>query len=332
MSTSSDGEVSEVVCYVGAGSGSAVKAVTLHEALEALGDSNKRVWINFLSPDESHLSEVVAKLGFHELAVEDVFSARSRAKVEEYPGHLFCVVPALNLNTEEDLLDIVNLNAFLGRNYLISSQRAPLPAVARVRERMERGEPPLWRGPDFVLYQLLDTIADEYLSVVDQISEQIDALEERIFERFDPSVSATTFALKRQVAGLRRRVSPQREIINVLTNRPHELISPETQVYLRDVYDHVFRISDGIDTCHDLLQGAIDSYLTLVANRTNQVMKVLSVVGTIVLPLNVLTGLYGTNFQVLPGSGNPYAFWIFCAALVSTGLAATILFRSRKWL
>ncbi len=326
------GQTSEPQCFVFAPDDSAAAPCGLSEALAALDDPRRRVWVNILAPDQKLLGKLVTRLGFHELAVEDVFSPRSRAKVEEYAGHLFCVVPALNLNTPHELFDIVNLNAFLGRNYLITTQRAPLPAVARARERMERGDPPLRRGPDFVLYQLLDTIVDEYLGLSDQLNNEIDALEDRIFGRQDASVPEVIFDLKHQAAWLRRRISPQREILNFMTNRPHELISRDTQVYLRDVHDHIYRISDNVDTFRDLLQGALDAYLTLVANRTNAVMKVLSVVATIVLPLNVLTGLFGTNFATLPGGDNPYGFWIFCGVLAVTAAAATVLFRLRKWL
>ena len=323
---------SEVLCFVSSPDRAAVCACHYREALEALGDPQKTVWINFLAPNDDHLAEVVSKLGFHELAVEDVFSARSRAKVEEYPGHLFCVVPSLNLNPGADALDIINLNAFLGRNYLISAQRAPLASIRRIREEMERGDPPLLRGADFVFYRLLDGIVDEYLAATDRISERLDEVEDRIFSKFDPEVSTTIFSLKHEAAWLRRRVAPQRGMINTLTNRTHELISTETQVYLRDVHDHIHRISDNLDTFHDLLQSALDVYLALSASRTNQVMKFLTVVGAIVLPLNVLTGLYGTNFAHLPGSEHRYGFWVFSAVLASAALSTILLVRSRKWL
>jgi len=332
MVTNRSDEFSEVLCFVSSTDRAATCPCPFREALDALGDPHKTVWINFLAPNDGQLAEVVSKLGFHELAVEDVFSARSRAKVEEYPGHLFCVVPSLNLNPGADALDIINLNAFLGRNYLISAQRAPIASIKRIRDEMERSNPPLLRGADFVFYRLLDGISDEYLASTDRISEQLDEVEERIFTKFDPNVSTAIFSLKHQAAWLRRRITPQRGIINTLTDRSHELISAETQVYLRDVRDHIHRISDNLDTFHDLLQSALDVYLALSASRTNQVMKFLTVVGAIVLPLNVLTGLYGTNFAYLPGGEHRYGFWVFSAVLASAALSAILLVRSRKWL
>ncbi len=326
------GPYGEMICYASGPGDQPARACRFTEALSALADANRTIWINFLAPDEEHLQQVVAKLGFHELAVEDVFSRQSRAKVEEFPGHLFCVFPALNQNPGADALDIVNLNAFLGRNYLITAQRAPLPAVEAARRAIDTDEAALSRGADFVLYLLLDAIVDEYLLAVSQVSEGLDDVEERIFAKFDPQVSTRIFRLKREAAWLRRRVTPQRAIINTLTDRPHELVDGEAQVFFRDVRDHIHRVSDDLDTFDNLLQGALDVYLTLAANRTNQIIKYLSVLGAVLLPLTVLTGLYGTNFRLLPGSQHPYGFWVFSGILAAAAAVGVFVVRSRKWL
>lgn len=321
----------DVTCLIAAAGSSATRTCGLAEALLAIDRKDTRVWINFLTPTKADIHLLAQKLTIHELAIEDVFSAQSHAKVEPYPGHLFCVIPALNLTTSDDLFDVVNLNAFLGPNYLVTAQRAALPAVNNAREWLARSSELLQRGPDFLLYRLLDGIVDEYLDLSDQMTNRVDALELRIFGVADNSISEEIFELRSKAAWLRRLISPQREILNVLTNRPHEYISRDTQLYLRDVYDHVQRVRENAEIFHDLLQGAMETYLTLVANRTNEVMKLLAAVGTIVLPINMLTGLYGTNFDVLPGSENPWGFWIFCAALGLTATAMALLFRARKW-
>lgn len=331
MKSSSDSTYSEVTCFIAEPDHGRAKTATFGEALRAVEDLRKRVWINLLAPDKQRLGEVVAKLGFHELAVEDVFSHRSRVKVEEYKGHLFCIAAALNQNEGAEKLDIINLNAFLGPNYIITAQRAPLPVVGLVAREMNGSEPPLLRGADFALYRLLDGIIDEYTEGADRVSAQLDEIEECIFGRFDPAISTRIFTLKHHTAWARRRIAPQRAIIATLTHRPHELIRPETQVYFRDVEDHIGRIADNLDTFHDLLQGALDVYLSLAAGRTNQQMKWLSVLGAVILPMNVLIGLYGTNFSILPGSDHPMGFWVFCAILTVVGVGAAILFRLRRW-
>lgn len=321
----------EITCFVASGGGEYARFCDMAEALAAIDQPEARVWINLLTPAEADFAPIAQKLKLHELAVEDVFSAHSHAKVEPYTGNLFCVIPALNLTTTDDPFDVVNLNAFLGSNYLVTAQRAALPAVAHAKGWLTRSAESIRRGPDFLLYLLLDGIVDEYLELTDQMNDQVDGLEERIFGTPDKSVSEAIFGLRHKAAWLRRLISPQREILNILTNRPHEYISRDTQLYLRDVYDHVQRVRENTEIFHDLLQGAMETYLTLVANRTNEVMKLLAAVGTVVLPINVITGLYGTNFDVLPGAHNPYGFWVLCSALALTAGTMVMIFRSRKW-
>ncbi len=321
----------EMACFIAPAGEKYSRNCTLDEALRAIDDPDNRVWINLLAPSQSDLTPVAQKLEFHELAVEDVFSVQSHAKVESYPNNLFCVIPALNLSTSDDLFDVVNLNAFLGKNYLVTTQRAALPAVGNAKNWLTRNSDSLHRGPDFLLYLLLDGIVDDYLDLSDHMNEEVDNLEERIFGTPDKSVSAAIFELRHKAAWLRRMISPQREILNILTNRPNEYINRDTQLYLRDVYDHVQRVRENSEIFHDLLQGALETYLTLVANRTNDVMKLLAAVGTVVLPINVITGLYGTNFDVLPGSKNPSGFWVLCSSLILTAGAMVMVFRSRKW-
>lgn len=321
----------DVTCFLAPAGAEVAQACTLAEALDAIEKTKHHVWINMLSPTHEEFAVVARRLDLHELAVEDVFSPHSHAKVEPYAGHLFSVIPALNLSTPDDLFDVVNLNAFLGKHYVLTAQRAPLPAVANAKNWLNHKSDALRRGPDFLLYVLLDGIVDEYLELSDHMNNQVDKLEERIFGIPDRSVAAAIFDLRHKAAWLRRMISPQREILNILTNRPQEFVQRDTQLYLRDVYDHVQRVRENSETLHDLLQGAMDTYLTLVANRTNDVMKILAAVGTIVLPINMLTGLYGTNFDVLPGATNPTGFWVFCAALAVVAGAMVVIFRSRKW-
>ena len=181
------------------------------------------------------------------------------------------------------------------------------------------------------MYAILDRIVDEYFPLMDEFDDTTEEIQSRIFERFDKEVSSQIFEWKTKVAHLRRRVGPQREMLMNLANRPHPLIPPKIQVYFRDVYDHLIRIHDNLESYRDILQGAMDSYMTQVSNRMNEVMKVLSIVATIMLPLGILTGLYGTNFEVLPGAKGAYSFWIFVGGMVAVAGGAAMFFRLRRW-
>lgn len=303
----------------------------LRAALESAKDPHQVVWINLFQPTPEELDVVSLTLNLHELTLEDLQNARVRPKVEEFEDHIFVVFKALNLNEGEDILDVINLNMLLFRNIVITAHLRPLVSIRALSEEESKRPACMQRGSAFVLYAILDRIVDEYFPLMDELDDTTEELQSRIFEQFDPGVSSRIFQWKTRVAHLRRRVGPQREMLMNLANRPHPLIPPKTQVYLRDVYDHLIRIHDNLESYRDILQGAMDSYMTQVSNRMNEVMKVLSIVATIMLPLGILTGLYGTNFEVLPGAKGEYSFWVFLGGMFVVAVGATIFFKIRKW-
>ena len=305
--------------------------LTLQTALEAAKDPQQVVWINLFQPTHEELDVVSQSLNLHELTLEDLQNARVRPKVEEFEDHIFVVFKALNLNEGEDILDFINLNMLLFRNILITAHLKLLPSVAALLDS-ERTRPTcIQKGPAFLMYTILDRIVDEYFPLMDELDDTTEEIQSRIFERFDTNVSSQIFEWKTRVAHLRRRVGPQREMLMNLANRPHPLIPTKIQVYFRDVYDHLIRIHDNLESYRDILQGAMDSYMTQVSNRMNEVMKVLSIVATIMLPLGILTGLYGTNFEVLPGAKGPLSFWVFVGAMLAVAAGAAIFFKLRRW-
>ena len=300
-------------------------------ALEHAKDPHHVVWINLFQPTSEELEVITLALNLHELTLEDLQNPRVRPKVEEFEDHMFVVFKALNLNQGEDILDVINLNLLLFKNTLITAHQKPLPSVKALLDSERERSTCMQRGPSFVMYTILDRIVDEYFPLMDELDDTTEEIQSRIFERFDPNVSSQIFEWKTRVAHLRRRVGPQREMLMNLANRPHPLIPPKIQVYFRDVYDHLIRIHDNLESYRDILQGAMDSYMTQVSNRMNEVMKVLSIVATIMLPLGILTGLYGTNFEVLPGARGLYSFWVFVGAMLGVAGGATIFFRLRRW-
>ena len=320
-----------VTCYVFDKKSGLRTDLDVRSALGGAEDPQRSVWINLFEPTQQELEELRRSLNVHELTLEDLQNPGVRPKVEEFEDHIFVVFKALNMNEGEDPLDVINLNALLFKNRLVTVHLRPLPSVKALLEG-ERDRPNyLPKGPPFVMYAILDRIVDEYFPLMDELDDATDEIQTQIFERFDPDVSSVIFQWKTRVAHLRRRVGPQREMLMNLANRPHALVPAKVQVYLRDVYDHLIRIHDNLESYRDILQGAMDSYMTQVSNRMNEVMKVLSIVATIMLPLGILTGLYGTNFEVLPGSKGPYSFWVFVGGMLAVAAGATIFFRVRKW-
>ncbi len=309
-------------CRAGAG---------LAEGLDAIRGGAPLVWMDVPSKAEDELKQIASVTGLHELTIEDMINTEVRPKTEEFERYLFVVFKALRLDADRGEVTAPDFNAALGANFLVTTHETELEAARHVRERVAKHPASAARGPAFLLYMVLDSIVDAYFPVMDQLEDVIDRIENRLFDGFEQGVAQEIYRWKAVVSRLRRHVSPQRDTMVALANRPQDLVPAETQVYLRDVYDHLIRVNDHLDAFRDILQGAMESYMTQVSNRMNQVMKTLSVVATIMLPLGILTGLYGTNFAHLPGQETPGAFWIFVGGMVALMAGGALVFKLLRW-
>lgn len=301
--------------------------------LEAVQDGGQ-LWVDIDAEDRGQHALLEKVFGFHHLAIEDTLSPRTRVKLEEYGPYLFLVIRTVRFDqTTEDPYDLrtVNLYCFLGHNYLVTVHSTPVRATEELRHRLERSPDLLSRGVEMIAHGVIDFAVDEYLPIVDEVDDLVDRLEERLFEKYDENAIQEIFAVKRLVVQLRRHLGPLREVLNVLTNRPHSCIAPTSQLYFRDVYDHTIRIVESLESVRDLLATVLDTFLTQTSNRMNRVMKQLNIVATISLPLVVVGGAFGMNFDRIPLAHHPLGFFW---AIGLMGLFAAALYwflRTRKW-
>jgi magnesium transporter len=273
--------------------------------------------------------------GLHPLAVDDALSRKQRPKVEEYNDYLFIVI--LGVRFHEQTPDPYDLETFdicffLGNHFLITAHAGPSDAVDDVAERLQKNPELLSRGVDRLAHAIMDGAVDEYFPLLDKIDELIDDLEQRVIVKFEESALQDIFAVKRLTLSLRRHLAPEREVFNILTNRPSKLLSPDSQIYFRDIYDHVLRINDSIETFRDLASSVLDSYLTQVSNRLGRITKGLSVIATLSIPFVVISGMWGMNFQHIPLFDHPHAFWWMLGAQVGLGVILLLVLRFRKLL
>ncbi len=272
---------------------------------------------------------------FHPLSIEDTQSAEGRVKVEEFPSYLLVVVRAVRFIEEtEDLYDIetFNLWVFVGKNFVVTVHGTHAPAVEATELLLSRSGDLMDRGPGWLMHQVLDATVDAYFPVVTRLDEFVDGLEERVFVAFDEAALRDIFSVKRLVLQLKRHLAPMREVFNVLQSRPSAHITPEAQVYLRDVYDHVIRINESLDSFRDLLASTLDSYLTQVSNRLGRVTKGLTVVATMSVPFVVVSGMWGMNFADIPLAQAPHGFWYMLALQLGLGGALLWVLRRNGWL
>jgi magnesium transporter len=309
--------------------------LSLEEINRVIVDQHCHVWVDIDSSQPEQAEVLKRMTGLHPLSVEDALAVNSRPKTEEYPSYLFIIIIGVRFHVETPDpydLETFDLSFFLGDNFLVTVHDGESAAVNDVAERLDKNPDLLDRGTDRLSHAIMDASIDAYFPLLDKIDEFVDELEERVIVEFDQSALPDIFAVKRLVLSLRRHVGPEREVFNILTNRPSKLLSPDSQVYFRDIYDHVLRINDSIDTYRELLSSVLDSYLTQVSNRLGRVTKGLSVIATVSIPFVVLSGMWGMNFQHLPLSDHPNAFWWMFGIQLAVGLVLLVILRIWKLL
>jgi magnesium transporter len=289
------------------------------------------LWVDIDSTVRSQHALLEKVFRFHPLAIEDTLNPHSRVKIEEYADFLFIIIRGVALadQTEDPYdLETKDLYCFLGPRYLVTVHAGVMPSVDRVQDVMRRSPELLTRGVERALHALLDDTVDSFFPILNQLDGFIEGLEERVFTTFDEDVLRDIFTVKQLVLSLRRYLQPSREVMNVLTNRPSTLLTPDVQIYFRDIYDHVLRINDALDTYRELLSSTMDAYLTQVSNRLATSTKGLSLVATMSLPFVVVSGMWGMNFQKIPLQHWPHGFWLLL--VIQLGLGGALLYFLRR--
>ena len=312
------------------------KEISSVDEIRAIRVAYRSVWIDVTGlGSEDKLKSLSQYLGLHPLAMEDVVNVHQRSKVDEFDDCTFVVARMVD---GDDALHTEQLSFFLTGHLLLSFQERPgdcwEPLRLRIRTRKGKIRD---SGADYLLYALLDAVVDSYFPVMERLSEQVDLVEAEIIEGLDPAQMRKIHHLRGQLLALRRCIRPHREMINELIRdaRPH--ISPETRVHLRDCYDHVVQVIDAVDTYRELTSDMRDFYLSSVSNSMNEVMKVLTIISTIFIPLSFIAGVYGMNFSDDSPWNMPELKWYFgypfsLAVMGSVAFGLLIYFRGRKWL
>ncbi len=303
---------------------------------KALADNTGVLWLDVYvdGPEDGRvLSEV---FNFHPLAIEDAVEPRiDPPKIDDHGEYLFIVLNALTSYEAGTELETAEADFFLGSNYVVSVHRDPIPALDFYFDRAQRDETILLHRADWVLHGMLDAIVDAYLPIVDAVDETIDKIEERLLDHPDRSLLQQILLSKRNSLRLRRATAPQREIMNRLARGEFpKVIASDTSIYFRDVYDHLVRIEYLVEAVRDLADGALQTYLSVVSNRLNEVMKVLTAAATIFLPLTLVSGVYGMNFEhnQFPSFGAWWGFPAVVAGMIALGVSMLTFFKVRRWL
>jgi magnesium transporter len=288
-------------------------------------------WIDIKEQGEAEMDLLGKRFPFHHLTLEDCLHFDQRPKVEEYDDYLFVVLHAFSCPKDSCDAEPAEVHFFLGsHNYLISVHTADIPPLDAVWKRAASDSGLATRGADFLLYLVSDAIVDANFPLLDRISDRLEAIEDSVLERQSPDDLARIFELKRTLVLMRKVLSPERDVFSVLAKRGDPRISEKTAFYFRDVYDHLVRIYESIDTGRDLLGNALDAYLSMNSNRTNEIMKRLTLLSAVFLPLTFITGFFGQNFDHLPFHSDALMYaMVACCVAIPTVMVA--VFKRSGW-
>ncbi len=287
------------------------------------------IWVDFENPSDAEIKLLETRFGFHHLAVEDVRHGQQRPKMEDYGNYSFIT---LRVPSEKAREGATQFNIFLGHNFLVTVNRETIPSEQNVIERCNKNPQLLLKGADFVLYTILDTFVDNMFPKIAELDDRVDDLEDRIFEEQSTELLEELFKLKRDVVQYRRVIWPLRDVLNVLARRDSSFVHEKNTVYFRDVYDHLVRLSESIDSIRDVITSAMEAYLSVVSNNLNAVMKKLAVITAMVMVPALIAGIYGMNFKYMPELELREGYFFALGAMLASVGTLFFYFKKRQWI
>ena len=292
------------------------------------------IWLNIDGlHDEKTIEEVCSQIDIHKLTIEDLISVDQRPKIDEHTDYLHVVLKMLTMDVVDETIDYEQLSFILKGNVLITFQEKTGDVFHSVRERI-KNESGLVRkrGADYLLYALIDTVVDHYFVILEALGEKIDDLETVLLDHPDKSTLNQLHLFRREMLTLRRSIYPLREVISRFEKLDNPIIHEDTKIFIRDLYDHTIRVIETIEILRDMASGLLDLYMNSVSNKMNEVMKVLTIMASIFIPLTFIAGIYGMNFEHMPELHYKYGYFAVWVVMVTLVIGMLIYFKRKKWL
>jgi magnesium transporter len=301
---------------------------------ELLKDTSAVIWVDMEAPTEADERVLLDVFKFHPLTVEDCRENRHYPKIEEFEGYLYFIVHGVTADISPERFNTIELDGFLGRNYVITYHHEMFRSINNVKQLLRTTPVACQRGTAFLLHQILDQVVDYYSPVLDDFDDRIDKLEDDIFTLKRPNnmILSEIMDLKRSVLRLRRISGKQMDILHRMSRGEFALITEDMRPFYRDVYDHLVRVVDLAESYRDLISGSLEAYLSVVSNRLNEIMKVLTIFSAIMLPLTFIAGVYGMNFENMPELHSRYGYYAVWVIMLVVAVAMLLFFRARGWI
>jgi magnesium transporter len=296
------------------------------------------LWVDFVGEDPEHSEDILLNVfGFHPLAVDDALRETHVPKVDDWDTYLYIVLKDVHFHRGEGDIDSLELDVFMGRNYLVTHHDLPSTTLDNVWIACQRDLRHFRHGADRILYRLTDELTTNYMGIIETLDEEIDYVQDEVFNKPTPPMVQRIFTLKRVTLHLRRVISPLREVLNKLARDDFAVIDDRERIYFRDVYDHLVRLHDISESLRDLVGGVLDTYLSVINNRMNEIMKILTLITTLFMPISFVAGFFGMNFfqpsaeNLIPWTANR-AFILVLLITIFTPLGMYMWMRKKKWM
>jgi len=304
----------------------------------AIRNRDSMLWVDFSDEATEVCEPILQQFGFHHLSIDDALQETHSPKLDDWGKYLYVVLNYMQLKGDNGngwKIEVDELDIFLGPNFVITHHDYPIPALDETWAACHRDSRTVKDGADHLLYKIIDNIVAGYMPIVEQVDQAIDEIEDEVFERPTPRTLERLFGLKRVLLSMRRILLPQREVLNKLARDDYQMIDPKDRIFFRDIYDHIVRLHDLNESLRDLVGGALDTYLSVINNRMNEVMKTLTIITTLFMPLSFVAGFFGMNFflpdvPVRAWMEKP-GFYLVLGAMMLTPLVMYTWMRRRTW-
>lgn len=303
------------------------------EMQEALKDPSSLLWVDISAIDDADIDLLTGIFNLHPLTIEDFIMVNARPKVENFKDYIFLVMFSMESHDKEKArINTSEVDYCLGKNFLITAHDNQVAAVCTNKDKIRKQSPIMKNGADFLLYSFLDCLVDSYFPIITEFDEMVDDMSDELFSEPSNATLKKIYGLKNEIMYLRRTIGPQADVATLISRGEFPFISQANSVYFRNIYDNLVRLNDIVGTSRDVITGAMEAYVSVVSNRLNEIMKTLTIIATIMMPLTLIASIYGMNFKHMPELSSKYGYPIAISCMAVVTVIMLAYFKRKKWI
>lgn len=300
---------------------------------EALKDEASLLWVDMQDIDDGDIDILTGVFNLHSLTIEDFIMANSRPKVENFNDYFFLIMFSMDSHDKaRSRIKTAELDFCLGKNFLVTAHNNHITTLEANKDRIRKQSPTIKNGGGFLLYSIIDSLVDSYFPIIDDFDDMVDDMTDELFQDPSNDTLKKIFGLKNEIMYLRRTIGPQADIMSVISRGDFPHISQTNTVYFRNIYDNLVRLNDIVGTSRDIVTGAMEAYVSIVSNRLNEIMKTLTIIATIMMPLTLIASIYGMNFKYMPELSSKYGYPFVILIMFLSTMAMLYYFRRKRWI